>query len=241
MVLALLTLGGCATVPDDGRDGDMLEARKLLRAGDYDQAIQKLETLKAGAEREGDVQQARLDLMYAHYKSGDYPQARKEADAFIRDHRNHPKVAYAYYLRGLASDEQAREGLQGARGSAAHEHALQARQAFQHFAELLRRYPESPYTEDAVQRMVELRNELGRHELRLAEQRMIQRDYAGAADRARYVVENYTGGPAVPDALALLVRAYRATGQEEAAENALRMLDANHPDHPALSKLRQPE
>ena len=241
ILLVLLALGGCVTVPDNGRQGssDLLEARKLLRAGDYEQAIQRLETLKTRSERGSDVQQARLDLMYARYKRGNYTEARREAEEFIQAHPTHPKAAYAYYMRGLASHEQARQGLKDVRGSAALEYAGRARQAFQHFAALLRRYPESPYTEDAVQRMVELRDELGRHELRLAEQRMAQRDYAEAADRARYVVEHYTGGAAVPDALALLVRAYRATGKEQAAETALRMLDANHPEHPALEKLRK--
>lgn len=241
LVLALLVSGGCATVPEGvgDRRSDTAEARKLLRAGEYDQAVEQLERQKARATGATEAQQARLDLMYAYYKTGEYAQARQEANGFIQRFGASGKAPYAYYIRGLASHEQAREGWSRLRGTAADAHVREARTAFGHFAELLRRYPESPYTEDAVQRMVELRDEIGHHELRLAEEHMAQGDYGQAADRARYVADNYTGAAPVPEALALVVRAERAAGNEHAAQRALERLDTNHPDHPALERLRQ--
>ncbi|HEX9804041.1 MAG TPA: outer membrane protein assembly factor BamD, partial [Gammaproteobacteria bacterium] len=59
-----------------------------------------------------------------------------------------------------------------------------------------------------------------------------------AANRGKYVLENYQRSTAIPDALALMVRAYRLMGTEDLANDALRVLELNHPEHPALASLK---
>ena len=55
-----------------------------------------------------------------------------------------------------------------------------------------------------------------------------------AANRGRYVLENFQGTIAVPDALAIMVESYRLLEQQTLAENALLVLRNNYPDHPTL-------
>jgi outer membrane protein assembly factor BamD len=63
--------------------------------------------------------------------------------------------------------------------------------------------------------------------------------YLSAANRAKYVVENYQKTPAIADALATMVKAYRKLGMNKLAEDALRVLQLNHPEHPAIRALNK--
>ena len=56
-----------------------------------------------------------------------------------------------------------------------------------------------------------------------------------AANRGRFVLENYQGTIAVPDALAIMVESYRQLEQKTLANNALEVLKVNYPDHPTLN------
>ena len=62
-----------------------------------------------------------------------------------------------------------------------------------------------------------------------------------AANRAKYVIENYQRTPAVPEALAILVSAYRKLGVDDLAGDALRVLQMNYPDNEKLAELAEPE
>jgi outer membrane protein assembly factor BamD len=57
--------------------------------------------------------------------------------------------------------------------------------------------------------------------------------YVAVNGRARFVLETYPGTPAVPQALALLVKSYRLLGQDELAATSLRLLQGNYPEHNA--------
>ena len=60
--------------------------------------------------------------------------------------------------------------------------------------------------------------------------------YVAAANRAKYVVENYPRTPAVADSLSVLTKAYRELGLKEFADDAMRVLRTNHPEHPGVSE-----
>jgi outer membrane protein assembly factor BamD len=62
--------------------------------------------------------------------------------------------------------------------------------------------------------------------------------YLAATKRAQYVLENYSKTPAVPTALSILVSAYRAMNMPELAEDAMRVLQLNYPDHQATNQLQ---
>jgi outer membrane protein assembly factor BamD len=63
--------------------------------------------------------------------------------------------------------------------------------------------------------------------------------YVAAANRARYVVENYQQAPAMPEALTIMAKAYRILGMEDLANDALRVLELNFPNHPGLQEARE--
>ena len=83
-----------------------------------------------------------------------------------------------------------------------------------------------------------LRNNLAWYEVRVAEYYMRREAFLAAANRCRYVVENYQRTPAVPEALAMMVQAYRRLSMNDLAADSLRVLEMNYPGHPALLKIQ---
>jgi outer membrane protein assembly factor BamD len=53
--------------------------------------------------------------------------------------------------------------------------------------------------------------------------------YVAAANRAKYVIENYQRTPAAQDALQVLVQAYTKMGMTDLAHDVQRVLDLNRP------------
>jgi outer membrane protein assembly factor BamD len=208
-----------------------------LDAGFWQTAIENLEALEAQHPFGDYAEQAQLELIYARYRAGDFEAAIASADRFIRLHPQHPNVDYAYYLKGLSfysknkgffeqlipSDESKRDP-----GS--------ARESLATFNELLNRYPDSPYGPDARKRTIYLRNNMARLEIHAANYYFLRGAYLAAANRGRYVVENYQMTPAVPDGLAVMAEAYHLMQMQDLSDDAVKLLVANYPQHPALDE-----
>ena len=72
-----------------------------------------------------------------------------------------------------------------------------AQESFSAFAQLLQRYPKSPYAADARQRMMFLRDRLAEHENYVARYYFERGAWLAAINRAKFAVETYDGAPAV--------------------------------------------
>lgn len=213
-------------------------AKERLDNKDYEKAIDYYEKLEARYPFGPQSQQAQLDLTYAYYKNDQPAQAIAEAERFIKLHPRHPNVDYVYYIKGLANDVKT-GGLVSrlVNKDFSKRDTGAAREAFQDFSELTRRFPDSKYAEDAAQRMLFLKNTLAMHEVHVAKYYWSRGAYVAAANRARYVVENYQRTPAMPDALVVLAKAYKAMKLPELSEDAVRVLKLNYPDHPGVQEV----
>lgn len=240
----VITLTGCAS--DDEKDEGLTEkelyeeAQRNLADESFSLAVKNLQLLEARYPFGPYAEQAQLELIHAYYRNYDTEAAIAAADRFIRLHPQHPNVDYAYYMRGLANYTE---------GSGFLERFLPtdmtqrdpgvALQSFEDFRQLLYRYPDSQYAADAKARMIYLRNRLARYEINVANYYFKRKAYLAATNRGRYVVENYPQSPAVPDALAVMVQGYQLLGLNDLAEDALRVLKQNHPDHPSIDEQGQ--
>ena len=247
----LVAFAGCSWMPFiGGKDKDeededinateqMLyrNAQRSLRAGNYERAITGLERLEARFPFGRYAEQAQLELVYARYQSSDHDTARLAADRFIRLHPQHSNIDYAYYLKGLAAYNKNRGLLDRVFTSDISKRDMtSARDAYADFAELLRRYPHSDYASDAKQRMIYLRNMLAASEIHIADYYMRRGAYVAAANRARFVLENYPQAEPIPEALIVLVEAQYKLELPTAANDTLRVLAVNYPDHPAFDE-----
>lgn len=217
---------------------EQYSAEQLLETGEaaiaknnFKQAIKYLHALDVKYPFSPFTRQGQLDLIYAYYKQDDLPQALAAADRYIRVYPRGPAVDYAYYIKGLINMGKGRDPIYRKLGiDPALRDLSHVNQSFSDFTTIVKLFPHSPYAKEAQSRLVYLRNLLARHELLIAEFYMDKKTYIGAANRAAYIVEHFQGAPQVEDALVIMVKAYRAIGEERLANNALSVLKVNYPN-----------
>lgn len=236
-VLAI-ALGGCGLLKDKadetaGWSAAKLysEARAALNERSYEQAIKYYEKLEARYPYGRYAQQAQIETAYAYYKEGETASAVAAADRFIKLHPNHPNVDYMYYVRGLANFNEDL-GLFGfVSGQDMTERDPKAAQsAFDAFKELVKRFPDSKYTPDAIQRMNYLVNALASHEVHVARYYMKRGAYVAAANRAQHALKSYPQAPANEEGLLIMVKAYDALGMTDLRNDAERVMLKNFPN-----------
>jgi len=245
--LALAVSAGCGLLPEiqdqtEGWSANQLytTGKEALTEGNYPDAIRYYEILQARYPFGRYAQQAALETAYAYYQYDEPDDAISTLDRFIRTYPRHPFVDYAYYLKGLVNFYRTTSFLDRIIPSdPTRTDSAAARQAFQDFDELVRRFPESRYAEDARQRMIYLHNNLAAFEVNVADYYMRRGAFVAAAGRARYVVETFGRAPAVEDALAIMAEAYIELGLVDLAQDATRVLATNVPDSTHLPRINQ--
>lgn len=232
LLIVLFTLG-CASTPDDefaNMSAQELynKAKASLDSGDYETSISTFEQLEARYPFGKFAQQAQLEIAYAYYKFDEPDSCISTADRFIRNNPGNPHIDYAYYLKGLANYTRGQELADRLASRDPSDRDTRAlRDAFNDFTQLVKKFPNSRYTPDATQRLIFLHNMLAKYEINVAEYYMKRGAYVAAADRAKYVIENYQRTPAAQDALKVLVRAYTKMGMKDLSNDAERILQLN--------------
>ncbi len=238
LILLLGSLFACAS--KGGLDEDIedlpvdqlyAEAKRKLDNGLYESAIEYYETLESRYPYGVYAEQAQLEVAYAYYKFNEPESAILAAERFIKLHPNHKDVDYAYYLRGLASHQEMGALYRFFKQDNDERDPAAANRAFRYFQELVKRFPKSKYTPEAVARMTDIRESLARHEIFVIDYYVRRRAYVAVSNRAKYVIRNFQGTSAVPDALGAMVNAYYQLGLNQLAIDAYRILKLNYPDH----------
>lgn len=236
LIVAASMAAGCATT---GRGTQGAEpsgpaavydaGRKALARDDFAEAIRRFRELAVNHPGSEQTPQARIELAYAYYKAGDASSAIAAAERFIRDNPDHPDTDYLYYLRGLARFDQAMATLAG-KDAAGDPDSPSAHLALQHFSELIARFPDSKYSEDARNRITHLRNRLAERQLSIAKHYLGRGDYANAGLYARGIIDNIPDSAVARDAVPIANMAYRmlrleetpaTTGEEQPEEDTL--------------------
>jgi len=235
-----LALAACTATPDREAASTTAEqlyrqAKAALNRGDFLTAIDAFETLGARFPFGTYTQQAQLDIAYAYLQQDEYDSAIDAADRFIKLYPQSDSIDYAVYMKGLAHYS---------RGGSAFERVFPRdmarvnqswlRASFAEFDNLVRRFPDSRYAEDAQARMRFLRDSMAEHELVTARFYYERGAMVATVNRTTYLLEHFDGSDRVPDALALMAAAYGALGQTTLRADTLRVLAATDPEHPAL-------
>lgn len=243
LIACAVALGGCRKDRDreDSRTAAELyeDAKGQLENKSYDRAVRSYKILMTRYPFGRYAEQAQLEMAYAYYKAGQTEQALSTADRFIRTYPRHPNVDYAFYIRGLTNYEQKVGLLERMMPSRIRDRDQSAAmEAFQDFDELCRRFPDSRYAPDARQRLVFLRNNLSYYEIDVARYYLKRGAYVAAANRSRYLLETFPHSPEAGNALAIMHEAYTALQMPQLADDAMRLLELNFPDHPYVTGKR---
>jgi outer membrane protein assembly factor BamD len=234
-LLTILFISACSTTPEDELDTLPAEelyrrAKAALNSGDYETAINTFEKLEVRFPFGKYAQQAQLEIAYAYYKFDEPDSSIATADRFIRNNPGNPHLDYAYYLKGLVNYNRGANFVDRVAHREPSERDTRAlRDSFNDFTQLVKKFPDSRYAADARDRLVFLHNQLARYEINVANYYMRRGAYVAAANRAKYVIENYQRTPAAHDALKVLVQAYTEMGMTDLAQDVQRVLDLNRP------------
>lgn len=163
---------------------------------------------------------AQIMAAFAYYQGNRYDDAIIALDRFIQLHPGHRDVAYAYYLKALCYYEQIADIGRDQRIT---------QQALDALAEVVTRFPDTPYARDARLKVDLAIDHLGGKEMEVGRFYQRQRQYVGAINRYRSVLEKFQQTTHVQEALHRLVECYIALGIADEAQMAAAVLGHNYP------------
>ena len=238
LLLAASCLSGCGAL--DSSDDETIgwsaqrlygEAKDAMASKEWPKAIKYLEKLEARYPYGRYAQQAQLEVAYAHWKDNERASAIAAIDRFIKLYPNHQNADYAYYLKGLINFNDQYGMLAWLTTPDMSDRDPKAtREAFHALKEVVTRFPESRYAEDAAARMRYLLNALASHEVHVARYYMKRHAYIAAANRAQFAIKSYPQAPALEEAVYVLVKAYDALGMDDLRDAAARVMRTNFPN-----------
>ncbi len=234
LALALTVLAACTSNGNKlsrlAPDSLYERASKSLRSGDYQEAIRVYEALTARYPFTDQARQSRLDIIYAYYKNREKESAIDAAETFIRENPAHPRVDYAWYLKGLVDFERTPNKVERlANISLDGRPPSTARKSFLALKVVVEQYPKSAYAADARRRMIYLRNRLADFEMQVARYYLQRNAWVAAAQRAQVSIEQYDGAPSTREALQILIECYQKLGYTELAANTQKVYEENFP------------
>jgi len=232
LFLNTLWLSGCSSdeeKPEEVSEKLLYEtAQKNLKNENFILAVKNLQLLEARYPFGPYAEQAQLDTAYAYFKFDEPDTAISSANRFIKLHPRHVNVDYAYYLRGLASTSKKDDPLDAyLPQDSSFKDPSSTQKSYDYFALLVKKFPESRYAEDAIQRMGHLRNSLAMHEIHVANYYVKRGAFVAVVNRAKYVISNFPRTPASRLALQLMVDGYKELKMDNLAADAQRVLDLN--------------
>ncbi|MBI1194318.1 MAG: outer membrane protein assembly factor BamD [Gammaproteobacteria bacterium] len=185
------------------------QAKKALMAGNFSDAVRMYRELDVADQDEEKAAQARIELAYAYYRFGDSTSSIAVAERFIRRYPDHPNLDYVYYLRALANFRIAKQGVSD---PSAENLPAEAALAIRDFEALTQRFPNSKYSKDATDRIVELKTAMARQDLDIAKTLLGKGRAAEAGLRASDVSRLTDDAGLRQQAKTLLDMAYRQLG-----------------------------
>ncbi len=235
--VAALLLAGCAATPEQdetkGWSAEKIynEGKSEQTAHNWDHSTKLFEALEARYPYGRFAQQALLEMAYNQYKNLDSQPALASLDRFMKQYPAHPSMDYALYLKGLVNFNDTQGFLSAlAKQDMAERDPKSARDSFDAFKELVDRFPDSKYAEDARTRMAYLVGALANHELYVAKYYYRRGAYLAAANRGKGLLENFGNTKQVEPALGIMVRSYDKLGLTELRDDAKRVLLKNYPN-----------
>jgi outer membrane protein assembly factor BamD len=212
-----------ATYVEQTEPADVLYNQGLanLEQGNLREAGKKFEAVDRQHPYSEQARKSMVMAAFAQYRQGNYTDAINSAKRYVNLYPSNPDAAYAQYIIGLSYYRQIRDVTQDQK---------EARRTIEAMDELVQRWPESEYVEDAKTKMRFARDQLAGKEMQIGRYYLERREYIAAIKRFRTVVENYSNTRQVEEALARLAEAYYAMGLTDEAQTAAAVLGNNYPD-----------
>ena len=225
-----MLLTGCAGGRDNGpndlayvaRDVESLyaAARDRLDRGDLAMAAGLFDEVERQHPYSPWARRAQLMSAFSYYAARDYTRSIQSAGRFLSIHPGNRDAPYAYYLIAMCYYEQISD--------IERDQAITL-QALAALNEIVRRYPETAYADDARLKIDLVNDHLAGKEMEIG--RFYERtgQWLAAQLRFRNVVDDYQTTSHTPEALYRLTETSLALGLPEEAQRYSAVLGANYP------------
>lgn len=229
LVLALsIALAACSSddelIPTDPNEASVEElydrALATMQAGNYRQAAQLFDDVERLYPYSVWAPRAQLMAAYAFYLNNSYDDAINALDRFITLHPGSRDAPYAHYLKALCYYEQI---------SDVRRDQQMTRQARSALNEVIRRYPDSRYAQDARLKRDLAVDHLAGQEMEIGRFYQRKGDHLAAINRYRTVITQFQTTTHVPEALHRLVESYLSLGVTREAQATAAVLGYNYP------------
>jgi outer membrane protein assembly factor BamD len=216
----------------EGWDAEKLfrNARSEMNIGNYQTAIDRYVILESRFPFGHYTTQAQLDIAYAYFKHGEPDSAIAAIESFVKFNPRHETTDYAHYLRGLINFNRGGSALDMIvdRDLSDFDRNILLT-AYADFELVIRKYPDSLYVDDSKQRIVYLRNELAKSDLKIAQYYASRSAWVAAANRTQSIIRDYQGTNSMKQTLELQLQAYQALGLDDLVRDTKRIIDLNFP------------
>lgn len=234
-IICTLLLAACGPVKEiDITEGWGVEklfrnARSEMNKGNYKTAIDRYEILESRFPFGHYATQAQLDIAYAYFKYDEADSAVAAIERFIKLNPRHETTDYAHYLRGIINFNRGGSVVDKIvdRDLSDFDRNILLT-AYDDFQLVIRKYPTSVYAEDSKQRIVYLRNELAKSDLKIAQYYASRSAWVAAANRTKSIIRDFQGTTSIKQALELQMQAYQALGLDDLVTDTKRIIDLNY-------------
>jgi outer membrane protein assembly factor BamD len=196
------------------------EATELFQKEEYKKAAETFADITYKYPYYNGAAQAQLMEMYSYYLTKDYDNLLPTAENFIKTYPASSDIPYVYYLRALTYYNQIEIPQRDQEIT---------RQAKQMFIELLTRFPNSQYTQDAKAKINLIEDHLAAQEMIVGRFYLKGGNVLGAINRFKTVMKDYSTTSHVEEALYRLTEAYMFLGIKSEAIKYAATLGHNYP------------
>lgn len=229
LLLILIILTACSSTKDKKEDipAQTVEslynsAKDALDEGKYKEANKLFEEVEKRYPLSPWAKKAKIMTGYAYYKGKDYDNAVYTMQRYIKFHPDSKDTAYAYYLIALSYYMQITDIE---RDQKITEQALVA------LKQVVNRYPNTNYGKDAKMKIDLVMDHLAGKEMEIGRFYLNKRNYVGAMNRFKYVINNYQTTSHIPESLHRMVECYLSLGVRDEAKKYAATLGYNYPDN----------
>ncbi|PWE17711.1 outer membrane protein assembly factor BamD [Marinicauda salina] len=191
-----------------------LERRRYQEAAQFFDEVERQHPFSEWARR------SMLMAAYANYRGNNYEEAISDAERFVALHPGSSSAPYAYYLIAVSHYERIYDVGRD---------QSTTRQAMDALQQVVRRYPGTPYAQDARLKIDMTRDHLAGKEMSVGRWYLRNGYHLAAINRFQTVIQDYQTTSHVPEALHRLVESYVSLGVDEEARQVAAVLGHNFP------------
>ena len=229
VIAAGLSAAGCSSTSDAAKAAlnpdppakMFADADGMLNRGSYSDSAKKFEDLDRDHPYAPEARRAMVMAAYAYYKAGKFAEAQAAGKRYTTMHPGTKDAALAHHIIASANFDEIKDPQRDQTAT---------RKALSELKLLVQRYPDSPYSKQAINRVRIAEDILAASEMNVGRYYLNRQNYVGAINRFKTVVAEYQTTVQVEEALYRICEANMTLGIVPEAQASAAVLGHNFPN-----------